>query len=182
MGLFICLNLGSLPRAVKSVFLYSVYIVGSIGCRFSSNRDMKRRVSVGAGTVALGCLCVLAAAQGPLHRGSPPASSMPWPGNAQSNVIVIPSPGSNWLLQGLEPPHKPVFNIQTFPPSARPHSPSSPRTIPAGVYKTVPYSCIVVVPGPHPDDRCVINPGGVDSAMPIIRPDLRFIPRDPAEK
>jgi hypothetical protein len=45
----------------------------------------------------------------------------------------------------------------------------------------VPYNCIVVVPGPHPDDRCVINPQGMESAMPIIKPELRFIPWNAAK-
>jgi hypothetical protein len=48
------------------------------------------------------------------------------------------------------------------------------------VYKTLPYTCIVVVPGPHPDDRAIVNPSSRDYRMPIIRPDLQFIPLHPA--
>ncbi len=58
--------------------------------------------------------------------------------------------------------------------------PSPPRMLPPGVYKTEPYSCIVVVPGPHPDDRSIIDPGSGNSSMPIITPGLRFIPYHPA--
>ena len=146
------------------------------------NRDMKRITTVGAVVGVLGCLGVLAAAQGVLHTGSSQAPSTPWPGNTQIEVIVIPSAGSNRLLQATAPASKPQFNIQIFPPSARLLPPPAPRTIPPGVYKTVPYSCIVVVPGPHPDDRCIVRPPSVDSSMPIIKPELRFIPWSPASK
>ena len=107
---------------------------------------------------------------------------MPWPGNASSKVMVVPSLGNKAPLLALAPARKPEFKIQPLPLSARLRPPSPSPMIPAGVYKTAPYSCIVVVPGPHPDDRCVINPGDVASAMPIIRPDLRFIPWNPAKQ
>jgi hypothetical protein len=45
-----------------------------------------------------------------------------------------------------------------------------------GVYKTAPFTCIVVVPGKHADDRSVVKPTEVDSAMPVVKPELRFIP------
>jgi hypothetical protein len=158
-------------------------IFGSIGRWFTSNMDMKCAVSIGAGVIALGCLCALAADQGGLRKGSSQTPSVPWPGNALSNVIVIPPPGGNLLLPGLALVRKPELRIQTLPLSARLQSSSVPPTIPAGVYTAAPYSCIVVVPGPHPDDRCIINPaGGVGSAMPIIRPDLQLIPRAPAKQ
>jgi len=56
-------------------------------------------------------------------------------------------------------------------------SPISP-----GVYKTEPYSLLVRVPGPCPDDRSLI--GGKASPpceqMPIVRPDLRMVPWSPS--
>ncbi len=127
---------------------------------------------------------------------------MPWLGNAQSNAIVIPSLADNWPTPVLPPPRKPGFRVQAPPLAVHLHSrlaapaisaqvheaglsnvivaPSTSRAIPPGVYKTVPYSCIVVVPGPCPDDRAIVSPGGGDYSMPIIRPDLRFIPWGPA--
>ena len=102
-----------------------------------------------------------------------------WPGNAQSNLVVVPSPRSNLLFLALAPARKSELTNQTLPPSA--HPPSAPTTIPAGVYKTVPYSCIVVVPGPHPDDRCIFGKGSGDSSMPIVKPELKFIPWSPAK-
>jgi len=58
--------------------------------------------------------------------------------------------------------------------------PSAPVLKP-GIYQTAPYTCIVVVPPPHADDRAVIDPGGRVSSMPMItvEPQLRFIPRKP---
>jgi len=47
-----------------------------------------------------------------------------------------------------------------------------------GVYKTEPFACIVAVPGPTPDDRMVMLPANPDQKMPILRPSLRFVPRD----
>ena len=59
----------------------------------------------------------------------------------------------------------------------------APSQLKPGVYETAPYSCIVVVPGLHPDDRALIasDSGNNYSAMPIIRPDLQFTARSPAK-
>jgi hypothetical protein len=48
-----------------------------------------------------------------------------------------------------------------------------------GVYKTQPYSCIVVVPAKQPDDRSLVKPAESGSAMPVVKPELRFIPLPP---
>ncbi len=60
--------------------------------------------------------------------------------------------------------------------------PSAPPGLRPGVYRTEPYGCIVVVPGPHPDDRCLHNPGDGRFSMPIIRPELRFVPLPQPQK
>ena len=52
-----------------------------------------------------------------------------------------------------------------------------------GVYKTSPYTCLVLVPGPLPDDGSVLEPGTNSvERMPVIKPGLKFIPQPPAEK
>ena len=48
-----------------------------------------------------------------------------------------------------------------------------------GVYEASPFTGIIVVPGPHPDDRCIIKPGH-SPTMPQLAPDLRLIPRGKA--
>ena len=57
-----------------------------------------------------------------------------------------------------------------------------------GLYQSAPYSCIVIAPGPHPDDKCIIGRNNTADKMPMVQPELRmkslrpdvyFIPRDP---
>jgi hypothetical protein len=150
--------------------------------RVPSNGDMKRIVTVCVVVGALGCLGFLSAGQGVMHTGSPQALSMHWLASTQTNSFVVPFVGSNWLFRTLPPANKPEFKAQILPPPAGPISPSVPATVPPGVYRTVPYSCIVVVPGLHPDDRCIVRPPDVDSSMPIIKPELQFIPWSPAKE
>jgi hypothetical protein len=49
-----------------------------------------------------------------------------------------------------------------------------------GVYKTESHTCIVVVPGSHTDDAFATVPAGGEWQMPIVKPDLRFVPPRPA--
>ncbi len=120
----------------------------------------------------------------------------------RNSVIIAPLMMSRLHVLPPARTSRPDFNLRTFRRSAsRPselpaippgacgtvrsnhlHVPAgSPRVAP-GVYETAPCSCIVVVPGPQLDDRCIINPSGGDSSMPIVRPDLRFIPRGQQQK
>ena len=55
-------------------------------------------------------------------------------------------------------------------------SPSAPAP---GVYRTEPYTCIVIVPGGHADDKSVIHPAEPGPNMPVLKPDLRFVPLPP---
>ena len=176
---------------------------GSIGRSFKSNWDMKQIVLAGAVLAALACLCVLAAAQACFNVSSPSVSALPWLGNAQSNVVIIPSPPGTTPPPLLAPAGNPAFRIQPWPPGARlsppavppagvtnlhwilrPNPvvvPSAPSAVPPGVYRTAPYNCIVVIPGPQLDDKCIVNPGGGNDPMPVIKPDLQFIPWSPAK-
>jgi hypothetical protein len=51
-----------------------------------------------------------------------------------------------------------------------------------GVYKTTPFASIVIVPAKHLDDQIAVNPQAlspeIDSAMPMLEPELHFIPLD----
>jgi hypothetical protein len=55
-------------------------------------------------------------------------------------------------------------------------------TLAPGTYLTEPYVCVVGVPGPQHDDRCLIGGGDGDSQMPIMNPGLQFIPLSPNSK
>ncbi len=118
---------------------------------------MKRIMAVGAVAMAVAGLWLLADGQEALHRDPAAGPPITWPGNGQSNVIIIPVRSNPVVV------------------------PSAPPIIPPGVYKTAPYCCIVVVPGPQLDDKCIVNPGGGNSPMPVVKPDVQFIPWGPAK-
>lgn len=175
--------------------------LGSFRRGVASNTGMKRLLAVGVVVVALAWLCFRGPAQEAPCGGSGRAQSCAWLGNTPSNGIVIPSPPVSFPKPLGQPPPKLGIRIQIPPPADGCHNPpapltvpapaykgavsnlalvpSTPPTIPPGVYRTTPYSCIVVVPGPHPDDKCVVKHGPGDSPMPVVKPDLQFIPLHP---
>ncbi len=66
--------------------------------------------------------------------------------------------------------------------------PGGARLPAPGLYKSEPYTCLILVPGKHPDDKAL--KGGLQSTnlvpapapMPGKVPELRFIPRNPARR
>jgi hypothetical protein len=132
-------------------------------------------------------------------------------GFGQSASLPEPILGSNSLLQPFifAPPSTPPgqwtspfsfgpnsfahTNLLYSAPRPQPILPprvllfDSPSTasnsLPPGIYKTEPYTCLVLVPGPHPDDKCIIGNGAgqPNIQMPIRRPELQFIPRKPSQ-
>ncbi len=71
-----------------------------------------------------------------------------------------------------------TFGLPRFrfnPPGAR-GKPLTSKLPAPGVYKTEPYACIVLVPGAHPDDKMAVGVTDRASPMPMIQPELRFIP------
>ena len=87
----------------------------------------------------------------------------------------------------------PARNLTNGPAARTPKvRPIAPKVVPSvnrlfaqrpalpapGIYETAPFTCIVVVLGPHPDDRSVRSPA-VAPFMPTVRPGMRFIPRAP---
>ena len=67
------------------------------------------------------------------------------------------------------------FHVPPQPKGAN----TAPNALAPGVYKTEPYACIVIVPGEHPDDRMAIHPPDQGSNMPMLKPDLNFVPVRP---
>jgi hypothetical protein len=45
-----------------------------------------------------------------------------------------------------------------------------------GLYKTEPFSCLVLVPSAQADGRAIVKPKEPSPPMPVVKPDLRFIP------
>ena len=90
-------------------------------------------------------------------------------------VDVVPSQTPAQLARDF--PHRP-FEPGVVPGrSPWPKRPSWPGHPPPGVYKTAPYTCIVVVPGPNADDKCIVGGEVRDKRMPTLEPPLVFIPR-----
>lgn len=95
---------------------------------------------------------------------------------------IIPGPGGQrnlWFLfktNGL-----PAGTNLLYRAIPSPLSPALPKP---GICQAEPYSSIVIVPGPHPDDRALIGratptPGApaVAREMPTVKPELRLVPR-----
>ncbi len=85
-----------------------------------------------------------------------------------------PAPGFQWKVKpGALSTNRFMFRPQRLLPA-----PPKP-----GVYETRPYTAIVIVPGPHPDDRAIVGSSGGRPGVPMVAPDmpmavpeLRFIP------
>ena len=87
----------------------------------------------------------------------------------QTNLLLFhPQPGNNGFL---------ATNLYTgLGVSALGSNRTLPKLALPGVYRTEPYACIVLVPERQADDCSVVKPTDRGSAMPVIKPDLRFIP------
>ena len=88
-------------------------------------------------------------------------------------VSVLPWDSGSAQTPRLLAPGK----YQWMPRAAGRELPSWPGPLAPGIYQTAPYAGIVVVPGPHSDDRAVIQPQERVSKMPVIKPPLEFVPR-----
>ena len=146
-----------------------------------SNRKVKAIMAIGGVALAVAVLCLLGCALRSPSAGSWSPEDTPWPGKPESGVGAIPLARTNLLTPLFASGWQPQFGAQNLPQPARLQPSVSLGQLPAGVYKTLPYTCIVVVPGPHPDDRCIVSSPGGAWPMPIIRPDLQFIPIDRAK-
>lgn len=109
------------------------------------------------------------------------ASEMTLLSGSTSNLLFVPE-----LSSAL-----PVVPTNSSSRIAGPKSPRVLRLRPIrpdgqlepGIYEAAPFTCIVVVPGRHLDDKMIV--GGQSLAgtnvfvprMPMVRPELRFIPR-----
>jgi hypothetical protein len=155
----------------------SVSILGVL----PSNREVKAIMAISGVALAVAVLCSLGHALRVPPVGSWPPAETPWTWNPESDVAAIPLARTNVLIPLFASGWQPQFKAPSTPQPTRPRRPATPGQLPAGVYKTLPYTCIVVVPGPYPDDRAIVSPSSKDYRMPIIRPDVQFIPWGPAK-
>jgi hypothetical protein len=121
------------------------------------------------------------------HQVSFPRQRHDWlliqafPTNRQTQGRIVLTNNGSGELSPRRPASSAMLRLKTKP--SKPNAAES-KLLQPGLYATAPYSCLVLVPGPHPDDRAVVGTGGADAdpSMPIIKPDLQFIPRSPAAK
>jgi hypothetical protein len=106
-------------------------------------------------------------AQNAVVAGLPGLSFSPSSAGARSWMVTnaAVSKSNRWIY--LQPP-------RGFALAPRPNTPNA---LPPGVYESEPYKCIVVVPGPQWDDRCLVSGGDPTAPMPVRKPELRLVPR-----
>jgi hypothetical protein len=146
-----------------------------------SNMDVKAILAIGMVVIALGVLGFQSSTRRLPPGGAWRTATTPWPGSPESNAVVIPLSGTNSLIPLPGPAWQPLLIGQSTPQLTPPQPPASSDQLPTRVYRTLPYTCIVVVPGPCADDRAIVSPSSGDYRMPIIRPDLQFILWGPAK-
>jgi hypothetical protein len=112
----------------------------------------------------------------PRLRLSVPASGLPV-GVTQSTRIGVPPFGQ--VTAGTNG-WRPLSQSSAKPLPFR-GMPSNSMVLAGGVYEAAPYSMIVVVPGPHADERGFVRPVEPNWPMPVVKPDLRLIPRSPRQ-
>lgn len=113
------------------------------------------------------------AEESPLSSPLPLAGSLFAPSTVSTTGKLLPSVNSGpnffWMTTNgfsLILPRHGTNQVMNLPP----------RSLAPGIYKTEPFTCIVVVPGSNSDDQMVIGPANPDQNMPIIPPHLRFVP------
>ena len=100
------------------------------------------------------------------HRPAASASLRWWRGAGNAPGTTLPAATDR-------------FSILPFHNHGRGSAPGSQLAMnqPAsGVYRTEPYSSIVIVPPAHPDDRCLVGRDVTQQRMPTANPELQLIP------
>lgn len=88
--------------------------------------------------------------------------------SGQTNLLLVYPQFHNTVLRtnlnGIFPLRE--FSTNQFPA----------QFLKPGLYKTEPYTCIVIVPDKQADDRAVHKPTVAPFEMPVTKPELRFVP------
>jgi hypothetical protein len=128
-------------------------------------------------------------------NGAGPTETAKPPDNAKSGSVGLPTPSN----AGMKPALLIVCLLAAFLACVTPSVPapvSDPATplakeptvvgpltrtnaVPPGIYESAPFTCIVLVPDHHMDPHFVVPPRMPPSAsaMPVIQPEMRLIPR-----
>jgi hypothetical protein len=110
-------------------------------------RPLAKSVVLAVAGLLLAALVATAA----LTNGQPPLVSRPLPPVSTNSSFA------------------PIVYLDGRPEHSQPLKP--------GIYQTRPYAIILVVPGAEHDDCCVVGGTSGNSKMPVIKPDVRAIPK-----
>ena len=133
------------------------------------------RIAVLAGSTASICIILAILVQG--HEIPVTASVI----SSSSSRTGQPRQPNNGPNQGVAMARFPTPHAIPARNSKKPAFPgiraqTDPEVLKPGIYKTTPFTCIVIVPESHLDDGMVVRIPYCDSNMPILKPDLHFIP------
>ena len=88
-----------------------------------------------------------------------------------------------WMVLAGGTPSTGLEEPRLDPQIILPDNPGAGQAPEPGLYTSEPWTCLVLVPGPHRDERMVR--GAQDSRrfqMPIIEPELRLVPRESRQR
>ncbi len=96
-----------------------------------------------------------------------PAPTLFAPGNSKRATPSLRAQG-----KGLPTPRLP-HRLAPYPYAS---SAGSYEPLPPGVYRTFPYTCLLVVPGLRLDEGCIVPAPKIDPQMPKAPPESRIAP------
>jgi hypothetical protein len=112
-----------------------------------------------------------------------PRASNSYTLNLRPNELVNPTTHLNYSVIRARfetnPPRSAPDSRKAVPPG--PGEPIDADALKPGMYKTTPFACIVIVPESHLDGGFVVRIPGCDPNMPVLKPDLHFIPISPRQ-
>jgi hypothetical protein len=147
-----------------------------------SNKGVKALLAIALAVVGTLIFCTLGSDERLLAASSWPPSETAWLGETSGNPTHNPLMVSHSEAVFPRPNTQPEHNVPMIMETPHGQTPAHRGQLSAGVYKSWPYTCIVVVPGPCPDDKAILKPEDRNYQMPVVRPDLQFIPLFPTNR
>ena len=123
-------------------------------------------IAIGFGLSTCACVVVVK------NNGLPTAANLT--SGITNRLVVSPRPNN------VQPLLLSVTSPQVTAQAANLKS-VSPAILEPGVYKTEPFGGIVIVPNRNIDASIAFPAPEIASAMPMLKPELRFIPLDPSK-
>jgi hypothetical protein len=112
--------------------------------------------------------------------------SVPSSASTQPRGGMVPGDyGLNWNWSPWTATNAPVLSFKSdeAPADGKPWSPLPRQKLKPGVYRTSPYTLLVLVPGTQPGDLSILKSGTAEpEKMPVIHGGLKFTPYSFAEK